>query len=464
MDQKREHKPHCLILPYPSQGHINPLIQFSKRLAHKGITITFAVPQDVLTSSSAADISASIAVETISDGYNSAAARADADPREYLVTFKKEGTESTSRLIEKLREGRGRAVDCVVYDAFLPWGLAVAKSKGLFGAAFFTQASSVNVVYYNVFKGLLKVPVTERETVLPGLPSLAVSDLPSFVVDQEKYPGVLELLVGQFDGVEDSDFVFVNSVYELEEKANEWMKKSMSIQTIGPAIPSIYLDKRIQHDKNYGLSLFKPDDICMRWLQQRSPKSVIYVSFGSIAKLEKHEMEELATALKLTGKHFLWVVRSSEVSKLPENFTDEASGKGLIVSWCSQLEVLAHDAIGCFVTHCGWNSTLEALSLGVPMVGVPWWSDQATNAKFVMDVWKMGVRAYPDDGGVVGHEELVRCVNCVMEGERAEEMRENARKWKELAKGAVNEGGSSDRNIQQFVSTLMGVTLSLSQK
>ncbi|XP_047972490.1 UDP-glycosyltransferase 74F2-like [Salvia hispanica] len=312
MDQKTEDKPHCLILPYPSQGHINPLIQFSKRLAYKGITITFAAPQDIL-SSAAADISASIAVESISDGYTSAAARADADPREYLATLEREGAESTSRLIEKLREGPGRAVDCVVYDAFLPWGLAVAKSKGLFGAAFFTQPSSVNVVYYNVFKGLLKVPVKERETVLPGLPPLAISDLPSFVVDQEKHPGLLELVMGQFDGVEDSDFVFVNSIYELDKEANEWMKKSMAVKTIGPAIPSIYLDKRVPHDKSYGLSLFKPDDICMRWLQQRSPKSVIYVSFGSIAKLEKHEMEELATALKLTGKHFLWVVRSSDV-------------------------------------------------------------------------------------------------------------------------------------------------------
>ncbi|XP_047974283.1 UDP-glycosyltransferase 74F2-like [Salvia hispanica] len=213
MDQKKEQKPHCLILPYPSQGHINPMIQFSKRLAHKGITITFAVPQGVLTSSAAGNI----AVETISDGYDSAATRAGVGPQERLLSFKTAGTESTSRLIEKLREG-GRPVDCVVCDAFMPWGLAVAKSKGLFGAAFFTQTSSVNVIYYNVFKGLLKVPVLEKEIVLPGLPPLAVSDLPSFVVEPEKLPGLLELMVGQFEGVEDSHFVFVNSVYELEEE------------------------------------------------------------------------------------------------------------------------------------------------------------------------------------------------------------------------------------------------------
>ncbi|KAG6391348.1 hypothetical protein SASPL_149102 [Salvia splendens] len=451
--EKTQHKPHCLILPYPIQGHINPMLQFSKRLAAKGITITFAVLENLHTSADD-EFSSSISVETISDGYTSAT-RAAALLPEYLPTFQKAGSESLTQLIEKLRE-RGRAVDCVVYDTFLPWGLAVARNMGLFGAAFFTQSCSVNIIYYSLFKGLLNVEVVEREVLLPGLPELGASDLPSFVLDRETHPGSFELLVDQFEGVEDSNFAFVNSVYELEEEATDWLKKFMSVKTIGPTIPSMYLDKRLQHDKNYGLSLFKPDDTCMKWLQQQSPKSVIYISFGSMAKLEEQQMVELATTLKLTGKPFLWVVRSSEASKLPQGFMDEASDQGLIVSWCPQLEVLAHDTIGCFITHCGWNSTLEALSLGVPMVGVPWWSDQATNAKFVMDVWKMGVRACPDKGDVVGHEELVRCVKCVMEGERSEEMRLNAMKWKELTKGAVDEGGSSDKNIQEFVSTLMG--------
>ncbi|KAL1532356.1 UDP-glycosyltransferase 74E2-like [Salvia divinorum] len=451
--EKTQHKPHCLILPYPIQGHINPMLQLSKRLADKGIAITFAVLENVLSSTDDA-FSASISVETISDGYT-AATRAAALPPEYLPAFRKAGTESLAQLIERLREG-GRPVDCVVYDTFLPWGLAVAKRLGLLGAAFFTQSCSVNIVYYSLFKGWLKVPEVGKEVLLPGLPELGVADLPSFLLDRETHPGSFELLVDQFEGVEDSNFVFVNSVYELEEEATDWLKKFMSVKTIGPTIPSMYLDKRLQHDINYGLSLFKPDDTCMKWLQQQSPRSVIYISFGSMAKLQEQQMRELATALKLTGKHFLWVVRSSEASKLPRDFVGEASGQGLIVSWCPQLEVLAHDAIGCFITHCGWNSTLEALSLGVPMVGVPWWSDQATNAKFVMDVWKMGVRARPGEGGVVGHEELVRCVKHVMEGERSEEMRGNAMKWKELTKGAVDEGGSSDNNIQEFVSTMVG--------
>ncbi|KAL0334425.1 UNVERIFIED_CONTAM: UDP-glycosyltransferase 74E2 [Sesamum angustifolium] len=109
----------------------------------------------------------------------------------------------------------------------------------------------------------------------------------------------------------------------------------------------------------------KPDtNACKNWLNQRQPRSVIYVSFGSLAELTAEQTLELAWALKASGIHFLWVVRSSEEAKLPRNFSEETSEKGLIVSWCPQLDVLAHEAIACFITHCGWNSTLEGLSIG----------------------------------------------------------------------------------------------------
>ncbi|KAL2544532.1 UDP-glycosyltransferase 74E2 [Forsythia ovata] len=147
------------------------------------------------------------------------------------------------------------------------------------------------------------------------------------------------------------------------------MAKFLPVKAIGPTIPSMYLDKRIQDDKDYGLSVFKPiNNVCMKWLNKRASRSVVYVSFGSLAELGAEQMEELAHGLKTSNKYFLWVVRSSEEAKLPKNFSKETSKKGLIVSWCPHLEVLAHEAIVCFITHCGWNSTLEALSLGVPLL------------------------------------------------------------------------------------------------
>ncbi|CAI0459500.1 unnamed protein product [Linum tenue] len=181
--------------------------------------------------------------------------------------------------------------------------------------------------------------------------------------------------------------------------------------------------------------------------------SVIYVSFGSMASLGPEQMEELSHGLKNSNHYFLWVVRASEEAKLPVNF--DMSEQGLVVSWCPQLGVLDHDAVGCFMTHCGWNSTLEALSLGVPMVAMPQWTDQGTNAKYIEDVWKMGLRVEADQDGIVKREVVEKCLKEVMEGKKGEEMKRNAELWKRVMKEAASEGGSSDRNINEFVDSLI---------
>jgi pathogen-inducible salicylic acid glucosyltransferase len=234
------------------------------------------------------------------------------------------------------------------------------------------------------------------------------------------------------------------------------MAKIWPLRTIGPTIPSMFLDRRLKDDNVYGFSIFKPStDACMTWLNDRTKGSVVYVSFGSMAALEVEQMQELAWGLRMSNRYFLWVVRESEEAKLPENFVEETSEKGLVVRWCPQLEVLTHEAVGCFVTHCGWNSTLEALSFGVPMVAVPQWTDQSTNAKYIMDFWKMGLKASVDEKGLVRREAAEHCIREIMEGERGREIKKNALKWRKLAKEAVDKGGSSDKNIEEFVAKLV---------
>lgn len=165
-------------------------------------------------------------------------------------------------------------------------------------------------------------------------------------------------------------------------------------KAIGPMVPSMYLDKRLEGDKDYGLSLWKPDgEACMNWLNTKENNSVVYVSFGSMAAVGEEGMEELARGLNESGLPYLWVVRDVDEKKLPPEFSTAKRGLDhLIVRWAPQLEVLAHPAVRCFVTHCGWNSTLEALCMGMPTVGIPQWADQPTNAKYVEDVWRVGVR------------------------------------------------------------------------
>ncbi|KAL0393869.1 UNVERIFIED_CONTAM: UDP-glycosyltransferase 74E2 [Sesamum latifolium] len=447
-EENPQKKAHCLIFPYPIQGHINPMLQFAKRLLQKGIEITLVITQTLATNTLFS--SSTIPLETISDG--SAGLPPGTSYDVYLARFQEFGSKTLKEAVVRLADS-GRPVDCIVFDPFLPWCLDVAKEMGLKVAPFFTQSCAVDQIYYHVFKGELKVPLSGEEILVPGLPPLMPEDMPSFMYVHGSYPPLFEMVVNQFSGLENADWLFLNTFHKLEEEVIDYMAKFLPVKTIGPSIPSMYLDKRLPDDKEYGLNVYKPDtEACMEWLNQRQPESVVYVSFGSIAKLGEEQMEELAWGLRLSNKHFLWVVRSSEESKLPKDFANESSKKGLIVSWCPQLDVLAHEAVCCFVTHCGWNSTLEALSLGVPMVGMPQWSDQSTNSKFVTDVWEMGVRAKADDNGVVSRETIAGCIRDVMEGERGEEIKKNAGKWKELGREAVDEGGSSDKNIQEFVS------------
>lgn len=233
------------------------------------------------------------------------------------------------------------------------------------------------------------------------------------------------------------------------------MGKLWRVRTIGPTLPSMYLDKRLLDDREYGVNVFKPKRVeCMNWLNNKPKRSVVYLSFGSLMQPGSEQMKEITCSLSDGGFSFLWVVKSSLEDNIPQEFVDGMSKKGLVVAWCPQLEVLAHESIGCFVTHCGLNSVLEAIGLGVPMVAMPQWSDQTTNAKYVEDVWGVGVRAKQDVNGIVTRRVLDACIRQVMEGEKSIEIRKNTTKWRDLAIEAIEEGGSSDKNINEFVAEL----------
>ena len=154
----------------------------------------------------------------------------------------------------------------------------------------------------------------------------------------------------------------------------------MKARAIGPCVPLPAAGTGSTARITYGANLLNPEDACIKWLDTKPPGSVAYVSFGSFASLGAAQTEQLARGLLAAGRPFLWVVRATEEHELPRHLLDEptASGAAMIVRWCPQLDVLAHPAMGCFVTHCGWNSTLEALSFGVLMVALGLWSCNIT--------------------------------------------------------------------------------------
>jgi hypothetical protein len=143
--------------------------------------------------------------------------------------------------------------------------------------------------------------------------------------------------------------------------------------------------------------------------------------------------------------------RSPEVDSL---LLEEAATapEGMVVEWCDQVRVLSHPSVACFVTHCGWNSTLEAVACGVPVVAAPSWSDQPVNAHLLEEEWGVGVRAERDADGTLTGAELARCVELVVGGgEMAEAIAANVGAWKERAREAVTAGGPSERSLRSFV-------------
>ncbi|XP_027358459.1 UDP-glycosyltransferase 74G1-like [Abrus precatorius] len=450
--ERKSYVAHCLVLPYPAQGHINPMLQFSKRLAQRGVKVTLVTVVSNWKTICDKNFT-SIEVESISDGYDDGGLAVAGSLEVYMETFWRVGPQTLAELVQKLASSSNPA-DCVIYDAFLPWALDVAKKFGLLGACFFTQSCSTNNIYFHVYQKLLELPLSKPEYSLPGLPTLAPGELPSFLNKYGSYPEYFDVVVNQFCNIDKADWVLANTFYELEPGVVDWLENIWPLKPIGPSMPSMFLDKRLQDDKDYGASMFNTNsEACIKWLDDKPKGSVVYVSFGSMAGLSEEQTEELAWGLRESGSYFIWVVRDSEKRKLPKEFVD-SSEKGLMVTWCPQLLVLTHEALGCFLTHCGWNSTLEAVSLGVPLIAMPLWTDQITNAKLITNVWKIGVKAVADEKEIVRRETIKHCIKEIMETENGKEIKNNAIKWKNLAKIYVDEGGSSDKNIAEFVAAL----------
>ncbi|KAK9159844.1 hypothetical protein Syun_006185 [Stephania yunnanensis] len=495
------HNSHCVVITFPLQSHINPALQFAKHLANSGASVTFLLAVSAHrrisnnTSTNLINTSSQITFLPFSDGYDDGIKSGD-DGKNFMSEFKKRATEALTDLI-RTSEEESCPVTCLVYTLLLPWAAEVATSLGVSSALLWIQPALVFDLYYYYFNGfkdeIMKVVNNDVDAVeLPGLPcKLTCTDFPSFFVPSNAYSAVsLAIFEEQFKILKSTATataaaapprVLVNTFDELEPEALKALQGSVELIAIGPLVPSAYLGGKDSSDTCFGGDMFESSQQkCTKWLNTKAKNSVVYVSFGSLIVLKRRQVEEIARGLLDTGRPFLWVLR--RVSPTPDSnvpsdadeehvrrLIDEINNRGdddqqgLIVEWCSQVEVLSHNSIGCFVSHCGWNSTLEGLVVGVPMVAFPQWTDQGTNAKLIEEAWGTGVRVIKrslvvevkkDGGGEDGKEEIVeseevkRCVEIVMgEGERGEEIKRNVEKWRGLARKAVQDGGSSERNL-----------------
>ncbi|KAG6493822.1 UDP-glycosyltransferase 75C1-like [Zingiber officinale] len=464
---------HFLVLTYPAQGHLNPALHLSHRLARStSARVTFSTSiygHRLMFPASAAD-------EIVEDGLVSYLPFSDSyddgfDPNihcpfEFQDRFRSASSASLAALLRRLDE-LGRPVTCVIYNMLFSWAGDVARGHGVRSAVYWIQSAAVFAIYYHYFhgyEGLIKAhshdPIFEVN--LPSLPPLKIRDLPSFfgiTSDEDPYSVLLKLFEQLFqlldrEEADSATTVLVNTFGELETETLAVSAERVKLIPVGPIAPPSLLEAVKDEPEFDALGdLFRPDEKkYMEWLDAKPKRSVVYVSFGSLAAIKKRQTEEFVRWLRESERASLWVVRKDheQAQGELEAALREAEAEGMVVEWCAQGRVLSHPAVGCFVTHCGWNSTLESLVCGVPTVGVPQWTDQGTNAR-LMEMWGAGVRAEADEEGVVAAEELRRCVEIAMGGGGAAEMRRSAEMWKDKALEAVAEGGSSDRNLRAFV-------------
>ncbi|KAL6573551.1 hypothetical protein OROHE_002010 [Orobanche hederae] len=292
---------------------------------------------------------------------------------------------------------------------------------------------------------------------IPGVTSIKPTDLMSYLQAADTNT-VLHRIIHKalFEATKKADFIVCNTIQELESHTISTLNSTQPFYAIGPIFPDDFTQELVP------TSLWSESD-CTNWLNSRPPKSVLYVSFGSYAHTTKHTLAEIAHGLVRSGVSFVWVLRPDIVSSndavddvLPFGFKDQVKDQGLIVPWCNQKTILSHGSIGGFLTHCGWNSILESIWCGVPLICYPLLTDQFTNRKLVVDDWKIGMNLC-DESLQVGREEVSKKVKDLMMGMKSNEvMRNEIKKVQKTLQDALGTDGSSQANFNRFITEVKG--------
>ncbi|XP_027092819.1 anthocyanidin 3-O-glucosyltransferase 5-like [Coffea arabica] len=462
----KEVKPHIALLPSPGMGHITPLFEFAKRLVtNHGILVSFLV---ITADASAAqtqlfqspDIPAGICIVNI--------------PPVDMSNVINENTLVLSRVCltvqESLKLLRSILVEVkpkvLIVDLFTSQAIEVARELSISVYSFYT--ASAGLLAFSLY-----LPTLDREVEgeyvdllepikVPGTRPERIEDLLDQVrnrkIDEYKWFLFHMSRLALVDGILENSWEDLEPLSLKAVREHEYYK-TVQAPPVYPIGPLIKPDEFIT-DK---------DARIFTWLDNQPPDSVLFVAFGSGGTLTSEQLTELAWGLEMSEQRFILVARNpSDASAsaaffnvggdqndpstyLPEGFAERTQGVGLIVhSWVPQAAILGHSSSGAFLSHCGWNSSLESLSHGVPILAWPLYAEQRMNATLLEEGVGVAVKPVVQPGKkVVGREEIERVVRLIMEGEEGKVMRRRAEQLKESADTALSCGGSSYNSVCQ---------------
>ncbi|KAE8682515.1 putative Glycosyltransferase [Hibiscus syriacus] len=306
---------------------------------------------------------------------------------------------------------------------------------------------------------------TDLEHLIPGFVNPVPSRvLPSFVFNKDGGYNALVKIAEKF-GL--ANGIIVNTFEELETYAVNCFYNGQN-PPIYPVGPVIHLNS-LSHPE---LDQVQRDKI-RKWLDNQPESSVVYLCFGSMGSHVPLQAKEIALGLEKSERRFLWsfhmpppqndaagtVHYKNPEEMLPQGFMERIQEKGMICGWAPQLEVLGHRAVGGFVSHCGWNSILESLWCGVPIVTWPMHAEQQLNAYMMKEMGLAVVMKLDFRGGtseVVTAKEIEEGVRQIMDA--GSEVRKKVKEIAGMARKAVTEGGSSFNSIGRFIEDMIGNT------
>ncbi|KAJ0098833.1 hypothetical protein Patl1_21719 [Pistacia atlantica] len=457
MNETRMGNPHVLVIPYPAQGHVIPLMELSQCLANHGFRVTFVnteynhkLVKNALSTKE--DMWGQIHLVSVPDGLESLEDRNK--PGKISEAILRVMPRNVERLIEKIHGSAIEKISCVLADQSIGWALEIAEKMGIKRAAFCPAAAALLVLSLSIPKliddGIIDCEGTPtKKQIIKLSPTMPDMNTANFVWasigNKNAQKNIFELMVNNNRSLKLTDWLLCNSTYELEAAA---FSLAPEILPIGPLLASTRLGDTAGN--------FWPEDsTCLKWLDEQPPKSVIYIAFGSMTVFDPIQFQELAMGLEICNRQFLWVVRPDVIEKIndafTESFQERAATHGKIVSWVPQQKVLRHPSIACFISHCGWNSTMEGVSNGVPFLCWPYFADQFLNRSYICDVWKVGLGFTRDARGIITRDEIKSKVERLLENE---EYKGRALKLKEMVLNNIAEGGESYKNFKNFIEWL----------
>ncbi|KAH9295603.1 hypothetical protein KI387_039191, partial [Taxus chinensis] len=462
--------PHALLIPSPGQGHINPMMQLAWKLVSDGFLVTFLNTdfnhhRIIQANTKNSSQNNSDMIRMISVPVELPAMEGTNSVENFLEALNRGmGASVIDKIVAEINEkGGGQKLTCIIADAWSCFGLqAVANIHGVSLAVFNTALVSLFAIRYFspalVSLGILPSDGIPKEDkivkYLPSMPPLYSRDLPWLYGGEYLFQKGIRMA----EEIKQIKWMLFNSFYELEVPVVEELSKEVGVYPIGPLIPFDFLDGHSRKTTKVLPSFWTDEVECLEWLDKQHAQSVIYVSFGSFAALNEKQVEELAAGLEATRRPFLWVVRSDQMESSKTVFSpvflERIRERGCIVSWAPQLRVLSHPAIVCFVTHCGWNSVQESITMGVPMLCWPYFGDQFLNRTYIVDVWKVGLALKTNKDGQIDKGVFTKTVETLLDGERSVKIREEANKLKTIARNTMKEGGSSSNNYNLFVNAM----------